>query len=492
MPTFTAIALDRLLEPGASKSVDKSVPGPNPVPKPKFLSKTRPAPDSNLERRNNISAVERKVNLPQIVPSLYTTPESTPLPDSPSSFPPSPYIINHKRRGPRLLKSFSQHNVAPGGKALDEDKVNGSAKNAENSSIDSAKDRSVTFSISNNSSDDSTKDRSVTFSISNTVEEKHVNGVQDSPIKEEIENGVDEESSEGEHMNASCDGEIGSSNGELNSRSARNGLAMGNDVLKLVALNAERDGNIEDFLDPRESMSYTSNTDGEDSSLVESSVRLAAVTPMTEFYDAWEELSSDSGMQSSLRDIDAELRGMRLNLLMEIEKRKQAEETLNTVQNQWQRIRQQLLLVGLTLPEFPFAVPEGDLSPDTEVAKDLCQQVHVARFVSDSIGRGIARAEAEMEKEAQIEAKNFEIARLLDRLHYYEAVNREMSQRNQEVVEMARRNRQVRKRRQRWVWGSVAAVITLGTAALAWSYIPASKGSSSAGDSTAPEHDNAA
>jgi hypothetical protein len=36
--------------------------------------------------------------------------------------------------------------------------------------------------------------------------------------------------------------------------------------------------------------------------------------------------------------------------------------------------------------------------------------------------------------EAQVEAKNFEIARLLDRLHYYEAVNRELSQWNQEVI----------------------------------------------------------
>jgi hypothetical protein len=43
-------------------------------------------------------------------PSLYTTPESTPLPDSPSSFPGttwSPYLINHKRRGASLAKTHS-------------------------------------------------------------------------------------------------------------------------------------------------------------------------------------------------------------------------------------------------------------------------------------------------------------------------------------------------------------------------------------------------
>ena len=36
--------------------------------------------------------------------------------------------------------------------------------------------------------------------------------------------------------------------------------------------------------------------------------------------------------------------------------------------------------------------------------------------------------------ETVIAAKNFEIARLSDRVQYYEAANREMSQRNQEAI----------------------------------------------------------
>ncbi|KAJ9147058.1 hypothetical protein P3X46_029262 [Hevea brasiliensis] len=474
MPTFTAIALDRLLEPGASKSVDKTVPSSNPVTKSKFLPKTRPVPNSTLERKNSTSATERKVSRPQISPALYATPETTPLPDSPSSFPPSPYIINHKRRGPRLLKGFTEDDVATSRKTLAEDKVNRNAKNSENSVVDSAKDHTVTFSISD------------------SVEGKHVNGAQDSPIEGEIANGAHETLSEEEHMNGVHDGEIGSSNEELKSRNARNGLVMEKDALKLVALTSERDGDPDDFFDPQESMSYTSSTDGEDNSVVESSVKLAATTPVGEFYDAWEELSTESERQTSIRDIEAELREIRLNLLMELEKQKQVEETLFNVQNQWQRIRQQLSLVGLTLPAFRIAVPEDERSAGTDLGEELCQQVYVTRFVSESIGRGIAKAEAEMEKETQIEAKNFEIGRLWDRLHYYEAVNREMSQRNQEAVEVARRNRQVRKRRQRWVWGSIAAVITLGTAALAWSYLPSANGSSSSNESMAPGHDDAA
>jgi hypothetical protein len=48
--------------------------------------------------------------------SLYATPESTTLPDSPSSFPGtwSPYIINHKRRGASLAKT-SRGDVGSGG-----------------------------------------------------------------------------------------------------------------------------------------------------------------------------------------------------------------------------------------------------------------------------------------------------------------------------------------------------------------------------------------
>lgn len=46
-------------------------------------------------------------------------------------------------------------------------------------------------------------------------------------------------------------------------------------------------------------------------------------------------------------------------------------------------------------------------------------------------------------------------------------------------VEVARHGRHMRKIRQKWVWGSIAAAITLGTAALAWSYLPTGRGSSS-------------
>lgn len=145
------------------------------------------------------------------------------------------------------------------------------------------------------------------------------------------------------------------------------------------------------------------------------------------------ELSTESGPQPPpMPDFESELRETRLSLLMEIEKRKQVEENLSNMRNQWQRICEQLSLEGLTLPLSPTMLPEGDQVADP--AAEVLQQVYLARFVSNSIGRGMAKAEVEMEMEAQIKLKNAEMARLWDRLHYYEAVNQEMSQRNQEVV----------------------------------------------------------
>lgn len=436
MPTFTAIALDRLIEPGASKTVRK--PAPMPISNSK-----------KLERRSSEPTPKKKVPpRPQLKPALYATPEVTPLPDSPSSFPPSPYIINHKRRGPRLLKSFSEANVQATQKLHDTENVNG--KSPDTVVASSAGDLQFTFT---------------------NLE----------PVKEELVNGVH-------------DAKLSSSNGgdleHGHKEGGSSGIANGMPMEKAVELNSERDGEDEDFFDdPQESMSLTSYTDGEDITGTEHTLKHG--TPGGEFFDAWDELSSEGGAQSSVRDVEAELREIRLSLLLEIEKRKQAEESLNSIQSQWERVRQALSLVGIVLPSELIAVAEAEqLSSDPVEA--LRQQLYIARFVSNTIGRGTARAEVEMEMEAQLESKNFEIARLMERLHCYETMNREMSQRNQEAVEMARRERQSQSRRHRWIWGSITTAIVLGTAAIAWSYLPMGKGPMSADHDLVPEHDDAA
>ncbi|XP_052198173.1 uncharacterized protein LOC127805041 isoform X3 [Diospyros lotus] len=390
MPTFTAIALDRLIEPGTSKSMmtkknisDSRLPRRNDMPSTNTDEGINTS-NSKLERRNSTSTttIDKKHHWTQITPALYATPESTPLPDSPSSFPPSPYIINHKRRGPRLLKRFSEDDVGARKKALEENKGNENANTAEKEAADLVKDISPAVT---------------------------------SPV-------------EVDHVNAIGNGEVGSSN-LSRSFATQNALTVQTSPIEAVEFSLEGGAELEDFLEPQESMSAKSHIEAESNGGLDMS--LCQSTPVAEFFDAWEELSSDSGFQLPPHDVNAELREIRLNLLMEIEKRKKAEEVLHNMQNQWLRIRQQLSLVGLTLPADPAATDE---QPSMDPAEELCRQLHIVRFVSNSIGRGIAKAEAEMEMEALMESKNFEIARLWDRLHYYEVVNREMSQRNQEAI----------------------------------------------------------
>ncbi|XP_010263610.1 PREDICTED: uncharacterized protein LOC104601826 [Nelumbo nucifera] len=412
-PTFTAITLDRLLEPGTPKSV------------PKLLN-------SKLQSRK--PSTEKTIQRPS--PSLYATPEATPLPDSPSSFAPSPYIVNHKRRGPRLLKTGYQDDASVK-QATEEVKVDANERNVDIEVVGSKEDVTVPPMVSN-------------------------------PCDDAVVNGFHDDKP-----------------GSCNSNDGFDGAEDSSKVDAAVDLEIEEG---EDFFDPQESMSFTSNTDLEESSGPKRPMKLC--TPMGEFYDAWEELSSEVGQQSGIRDIEAELREIRLNLLTEIERRKQAEEALSNMQRQWQRIGQQLSLVGLRLPTASIAAAE-DEDLDFDLGEDLCQQMYIARFVSNSVGRGSARAEIEEEMESQIELKNFEIARLWDRLHYYEAVNHEMSQRNQEAIEMARQRRQRRKRRRKLVWGLVGTAIIVGAAALAWSYLPASRGSSTTNHSDAPRGDDA-
>ncbi|GMJ08770.1 hypothetical protein like AT3G50910 [Hibiscus trionum] len=425
MPTFTSVAaFDRLLESNDSNSADRSG----------FYSKPPLFPNSKLRRRNSsTSATEWKFYRPQISPALYATPEATPLPDSPSLFPPSPYIVNHKRRGPSLSRTTSE--VISRRRTLEEDEFT-KAKLAE--------PKSVNFS----------KGSSVTSSVHEPNKEKHQNHIAKGPVNVEQAN-VQGGSIQDEHRNGVHDGKFGSSNGEVGSCVTSDGSALdGGALAKVGPVNSDSN---EDFFNPNETMNATSNTEGDDHTVAETATRSG--TTGVEFYDAWDELSPESAPQPAVRDIEAELREIRSSLLVEIEKRKQSEEALNNIQCKWQTMRQELAVVGLSLPADLFDVTEDELVKPVE---ELRQQESVARLVSLSVGRGIARAEMGMEMESQIKSKNFEIARMLDRIHYYEAVNREMSQRNQEAIEMARRDRQRKKRRQRWVWGSIATAITLG------------------------------
>ncbi|KAL0384691.1 UNVERIFIED_CONTAM: hypothetical protein Sradi_2863400 [Sesamum radiatum] len=146
-----------------------------------------------------------------------------------------------------------------------------------------------------------------------------------------------------------------------------------------------------------------------------------------EFFDADDGFSSDgsfSNIPSCGSRVESELRTTRLSILEEIERRKAAEENLILMRSQWERISNLMSQAGLKLP-----APPTVMQLDNNSIDQFSQEVVVARFVAEAIGRGQARAEAEEAAATIIDSKDQEILRLRDRLQYYETVNHELSQR---------------------------------------------------------------
>ncbi|KAM0948378.1 hypothetical protein DsansV1_C06g0058781 [Dioscorea sansibarensis] len=230
---------------------------------------------------------------------------------------------------------------------------------------------------------------------------------------------------------------------------------------------------IDDFFDPRDSISVISSSEAEDGGNSVPHLRCStrsAYSEHSDFYDAEEFLSDCSISQPSLAgtNFEVELQSLRLSLFEETEKLKGAEEALLHMHKQWQKLLTCFSQLGLSLPDLQVS---GNLCSEID-PEEICQEIVVARLVSKAVERGILRAEVEAIAEAVIEEKNHEISRLRDRLQYYEAVNREMSQRNQEVIEFARQRRQRRNTRQKWVWACVGFSITVGVSLFVCSYIP--------------------
>ncbi|KAJ6844625.1 uncharacterized protein M6B38_293525 [Iris pallida] len=233
----------------------------------------------------------------------------------------------------------------------------------------------------------------------------------------------------------------------------------------------------DDYFDPRESMSVASScfSDSEDrfGSLrgVGSGGR-GSVSGHSDYYDAPEDLLSDGSFPNLSPSFSTsskrELQTLRCILFEEVERRKKIEMDLLHIHKQWERVAECLFQLGLSYPE---TNDSGNLKLMPDPA-ELCQEITVTRFVSEAVERGLARAEAESVAEEMLDSKDHEISRLRDRLHYHEAVNHEMSQRNQEAAELARQRRTKRRTRQRLIWGCLGLSITIGASLLAYSYFP--------------------
>ncbi|XP_068648812.1 uncharacterized protein [Aristolochia californica] len=81
MPTFTTVALERLLQPVGRDSHDSS----------------SPLKLFNAQNSSNCASPKRSSHI-YFSPALYTTPDPTPVADYPASVSPSPYVYNCKRR----------------------------------------------------------------------------------------------------------------------------------------------------------------------------------------------------------------------------------------------------------------------------------------------------------------------------------------------------------------------------------------------------------
>ncbi|CAH1444141.1 unnamed protein product [Lactuca virosa] len=236
------------------------------------------------------------------------------------------------------------------------------------------------------------------------------------------------------------------------------------------------DDDDEDFVDPRcDSFSVASSSDLNDSGRLGLENMSVISNQIGEFYDAIEDFSSDGSIMSLAscsRNLESELHTTGITLIEEIEKRKIAEHELATMHTQWQKISKILLSqTGFTFLEAPSS-EGGCMQFDINEMKQFSQEVVYARFVAEAMAKAEAQAEAELAAEVVIGSKDKEISRLKDRLQYYEAMIHEMSQKNLESMEVARRQREKKKGHRKWLWSCIGMSIVIGASVIAYSYAP--------------------
>ena len=124
-----------------------------------------------------------------------------------------------------------------------------------------------------------------------------------------------------------------------------------------------------------------------------------------------------------------------LQLKAEIQRRVAAEDAREALQQQRDGMAQLLYSAGILVPQSDVGAFEATETDKMRgVSHSESQRLVVARYVAGAVATGAVRAEAEAELQIVLAEKSREIARLKDKLQYYELVNHEMSQRNQESI----------------------------------------------------------
>ncbi|CAI9101434.1 OLC1v1038764C1 [Oldenlandia corymbosa var. corymbosa] len=384
MPSYSAIELENLVQPRVRDSYKK----PLNVSPPRQARDAAPAVQPPSSGRHVY-----------ISPSLYATPEPAPIPDTVTDpMSPSPYVVNHKRRGWGSGVFGNRKADSDGLEEKEKDKPEGAGLV------------------------EGEKEAAVAVASRDVVEDNFSGGAAEELSVHKGEAAADKE---------------------------------------------------EEFLDSRfDSMSIGS----ENGSSRRFDSRSFVSTP-GEFFDAIEDFNSDFGISTTSvngQNLESELRSLRLSLLEEIERRKEAEDALNAMSRKWQEISDLLSEVGIKLPKI--LISSGGIQSEEASMEDFSQALIVHRYVTHAVGKAEARAEVELAAEAILKSKDQEISRLRDRLKYYEAVNHEMTQRNQEIKEVSRKQRRIRQKR--WFWSTVGALAAIGISALAYAYTSSSHHSS--------------
>lgn len=236
------------------------------------------------------------------------------------------------------------------------------------------------------------------------------------------------------------------------------------------------DDAFDDFLEPQVSVNVgSSGSDAEDGGSLRNrrlgKLMASSSRCQDEYYDTADEFFSDGSASNSsptVRSTENELHILRLSLIEESSRREIAEDKLIYLNKQCMKLLNCLSHSISSFPELPsLASLNKNIDPT-----DLCQEIVVLKFVFEALEADLARDEIEQTFKGIVASKDKEISRLRDRMQYYEAMNREMSQRNQEAADLARKRRLRRSRMQKWIWGCVGLSITAGASLLAYSYLP--------------------
>lgn len=380
----------------------------------------------SMEERESFSpSADRKPSF-SFYPPLYATPPQQ-RPPSPSSFSPSPYVLNRKGRWPSTVTISESGNQAND----DEASVRVSAAGRNTSDGEGSE---VPYA-------------GVEQKAVHGCTARHMQSVSAMAGKQDVERGtaMAEKQAEGRVCNAMAElcGE------------ALDGALTEDDKSLLISAGMEWRGEVgcRDLSDDFDGRSHASCQTSE------------------EFYDALDGLpdgySSEDG-DGKAQASPASNQGMAASLQEELARRIKAEDTLASLQRRWNQMARRCLSIGLELK--PGAGRRGDAADQAQGIIDpfeiISQKLVIARLVGGSVARAAIQVATEEEFESMLAAKNREISRLHDKLQYYELVNQEMSQRNQEIIEASQRRKQRCQKRQKLVLGCLGAALCVGTTGL--------------------------